>query len=73
METDQFLTDAELERLTGYRSPKKQAAHCRKIGIPFFPNARGKPIVSRDVINGTEKAAKPKAEKPAWQPAVLKQ
>lgn len=70
---EQFLTDAELERLTGYRSAKKQAEHCRKLGIPFFPNARGKPIISRDVINGTVKAAKAKPEKPAWQPAVLKQ
>lgn len=68
---EQFLNDEELYRLTGYRQPKKQAEHCRKVGIPFFPNARGKPIISRDIINGS--SAKAKSDKPAWQPAVLKQ
>lgn len=69
---EQFLTDEELYRLTGYRHPKKQAEHCRKVGIPFFPNVRGRPIISRDVINGTAKAAS-KKEQHGWQPAVLKQ
>ena len=48
---EQFLTDDELEQLTDYVRPSKQAEHCRKLGIPFFTNARGKPVVSRDAVS----------------------
>ena len=48
---EQFLTDDELEQLTGYVRPSKQAEQCRKFGIPFCVNARGKPVVSRDAVS----------------------
>ena len=63
---DTFLTDAELRYLTGFIQPKKQAEQCRRLGIPFFTNARGRPVVSRDIIN----AKPPKKAQAAWQPDI---
>lgn len=64
---EQFLTDDELEQLTGYVRPSKQAEQCRKFGIPFFVNARGKPVVSRDAVSAR---AVQKPDKPGWQPPI---
>ncbi|WP_274585349.1 DUF4224 domain-containing protein [Neisseria leonii] len=68
-----FLTDAELAELTGYCQPKKQAEHLRKLGIPFLPNARGVPKVTRSAIEGRTagKAGKAEPVRKKWQPAVL--
>lgn len=68
---DLFLNAEELAELTGYRHAAKQAAILRQRGIAFFLNGRGKPLVSRTLIENGGKPAKP--EPPAaWQPAALR-
>jgi hypothetical protein len=46
-----------------------QADHLRKLGIPFFPNASGRPMIARAVIEGGTQQQK--QVKQTWQPAVL--
>lgn len=59
-----FLTLDEIERLTGYKRRRQQCEILANMHIPFRVNARGEPIVSAAVINGTSKAT----QKQSWQP-----
>lgn len=52
-----FLDGAEVAELTGRKIKSKQIEALRKMGLPFFVNACGKPVVSRSAIEG--KAAAP--------------
>lgn len=61
-----FLTEKEVAELTGiYRGSggltnhQLQAAQLRKMGIPFWVNARGLPKVVRETLTG---ATPPKAK-----------
>ncbi|MGB2832950.1 MAG: DUF4224 domain-containing protein [Methylotenera sp.] len=71
-----FLTPQEVAELTGiargrdgFTREQMQADHLRKLGIPFFPNASGRPMIARVVIEGgTQQQKQPKQ---TWQPAVL--
>jgi len=72
-----FLTDKQLAELTGIRIGRNgktreqlQCEHLRRVGIPFYPNARGKPMVLLDALLGQRHA---EAKKPKWQPKVLMQ
>lgn len=66
-----FLSDSDLRDLTGYVRRAKQVAQLRKMGIPFFVNAAGRPIVARATIEGrNEPAAKEKTWEPAWAAAL---
>jgi len=47
--TDLMLTADELERLTGKKRPKDQAAWCRRNGIRYRVNDRGEVIVARAI------------------------
>ncbi|HCN72337.1 MAG TPA: hypothetical protein DIS96_11715 [Pusillimonas sp.] len=69
-----FLTDEQLADFTEIRTGKGgktreqlQCEHLRKIGVPFYPSARGKPMVVAEVLTG-RKIDNPK---PKWQPKVL--
>lgn len=70
---EQFLTDKELERLTGYRQHSKQVAYCRSQGIPFSINAKGVPVVSRDAFlqKGPTRKSAQRIEQTDWRPDVL--
>ncbi|MGI4815891.1 MAG: DUF4224 domain-containing protein [Janthinobacterium lividum] len=83
-ETGMFLTEAEVDELTGIsrgrteilgkRKVKRekfdlQATHLRHSGLPFYTNVRGRPIVARISIEGRAGSIEP--VKPAWQPPVL--
>ncbi len=46
-----FLTAAELATLTGYRQKGRQLARLRQMGIPFWTNAAGQPVVARADTN----------------------
>ena len=48
-----FLDDADLELLTGYVRSAKQMEWLRVNGIPFTVNARGRPVVRRDMLDKT--------------------
>lgn len=75
--TSMFLEKDELARLTGRKTKSKQIAALRSMGIPFFVNACGHPIVTRVAVEGrpsAEKAPEPRWEMPRrrWVPNVLK-
>ena len=69
-----FLTDEQLAEFTEIRTGKGgktreelQCEHLRRIGVPFYPSARGKPMVVAEALLG-HKTEQPK---PKWQPKVL--
>lgn len=71
-----FLTDEQLAEFTEIRTGRGgktreelQCEHLRKIGVPFYPSARGKPMVVAEALAGLKKAEVPK---PAWVPKVLR-
>lgn len=67
-----FLTADQLRTLTGCAHKAKQVAQLRRMGIPFWVNARGAPVVACSAVQGAT-SAPAAAEKPArgWTPRVL--
>jgi len=63
-----FLNSEELFELTGRRIKSKQIEALRAMGLPFFINAVGKPVVSRAVING----GIPQEPETKWVPRVTR-
>lgn len=61
-----FLTDEDLHELTGYVHRAKQVAQLRRMGIPFFINAAGRPVVARAIIEGGKE--KPATTQKTWEP-----
>ena len=47
-----FLDDDELAKLTGRKMKGHQIAALRSMGLPFFVNATGHPVVTRSAIEG---------------------
>lgn len=66
---DTFLTPEEIKILTGWTSPKKQIEQLRKMGIPFYCNGRGKPIVVRAILD-SGKTKTPENTTPKWNPNI---
>lgn len=48
-----YLEPAELVVLTGYKRPADQARWLERNGVPFMKNARGFPVVRRDMDKTT--------------------
>lgn len=77
--SDTFLSPKEIEELTGVKTGRNkrtreelQIAWLRAAGIPFWENARGRPIVARAAIEGRRAAEVAAAEpKKKWQPPTL--
>ncbi len=74
--SDTFLTPEEVEVLTGIRVGRRgktreqlQIEWLRTSGIPFWTNARGRPVIARSAIDGKARADEP--ARPKWQPKVL--
>lgn len=68
--TQMFLTKDELAVLTGRKLKSYQIEALRRVGIPFFVNAIGHPVVTRSAIEGGNKtAAKPPGKE--WEPRVF--
>ncbi|MDA8095302.1 MAG: DUF4224 domain-containing protein [Betaproteobacteria bacterium] len=72
-----FLTADDLATLTGIKGGAKGKTRCqrqidalRQMGIPFFVNAAGRPVVTRAAIEGRQ--AESKTEPREWSPAVLR-
>jgi len=65
-----FLEQTEIYELTGRKLKSLQVAALKNMGIPFFINAIGRPVVSRKVIEGRATAAPP--EKSPWVPPGLR-
>jgi hypothetical protein len=66
-----FLDRDEIKALTGRSYVKLQIAALAKMGIPFFVNDIGRPIVARSIVEGRGSAA-PQPKKKPWVPDVLK-
>jgi hypothetical protein len=80
-----FLTEAQVDELTGIRRGKtleagtayarkaskyeRQAAYLKKMGLVFFMNARGRPIVACAAVEGRSEEVKAKS----WQPKLALQ
>lgn len=69
--SDTFLSRGELKEFTGRSYVKLQIEALRQMGVPFFVNGIGRPVVTRSAIEGRAGvvAAPPKK---AWQPKVLR-
>lgn len=68
-----FLTPKEVAELTGFKRNKNQAMRLAEMGIPFIPNAAGRPIVARAIFIGTMAAATAgKKPRSTWKSNVTK-
>lgn len=64
-----FLTKEELVTLTDRKIKSLQIEQLRKMGVAFFVNATGHPVVARAVIEGP---ARPEAPRKKWVSNALK-
>lgn len=65
--TPTFLSAEELQILTGRKVKSKQLEALRRMGIPFFVNAGGRPVVTRSNVEGGRSAR----SNSGWSPSVL--
>jgi hypothetical protein len=63
-----FLTTDEIAQLTGRARKALQIDALRRMGIPFWVNAAGYPVVTRAAIEGGSVKEEPKRE---WRSRVL--
>lgn len=63
-----FLTEDEVSMLTGRKVKKLQVEQLRKMGVPFYVNAVGRPVVVRSALEGRKEH---EITKPKWQPKML--
>ena len=64
-----FLDPAAMRALTGYAHKAKQIERLRAMGVPFWINGRGIPVVACSALEGGQRQA-PKPQR-GWQPTVL--
>ncbi|MFM2466669.1 DUF4224 domain-containing protein [Paraburkholderia sp. RL17-368-BIF-A] len=65
--SDTFLSNQELVVLTGRKLKSKQVEALRRMGLPFFVNACGRPVVTRTAVEGG-KAVRAAS---GWSPSIL--
>jgi hypothetical protein len=63
-----FLSPDELAVLTGFRRKGCQVEQLRRMGIAFYVNGCGRPVVTRAAIEGSAAGVSPRA----WAPSVVK-
>jgi hypothetical protein len=66
-----FLDRDEIKELTGRTQVARQIEALASMGIPFFVNGVGRPVVTRSAVEGRSAAAQ-ESKKKAWIPRVLK-
>lgn len=72
-QTEMFLSDEQVIKLTGRKTKKLQCEHLKRLGIPFHQNAAGKPVVCRVHVEVLPPAAnEPESEPTGWKPNKLK-
>ncbi|MHB1666467.1 DUF4224 domain-containing protein [Thiomonas sp.] len=65
-----FLTEEELVFLTARKRKTAQLESLRRMGVPFFVNGAGRPVVARSAVDGRSIVmAEPLAR--TWVPRVL--
>ncbi|PTQ75428.1 DUF4224 domain-containing protein [Nitrosomonas oligotropha] len=65
-----FLDSEDVSILTGRKTKSGQIDALRRMGILFYVNAVGKPVVPRSAIEPSSK--QPDAIEKPWKPNVLK-
>jgi hypothetical protein len=65
-----FLTNDEISQLTARKNKGAQIDALRRMGLPFFVNATGHPVVTRAAIEGGLQVRQ--APVNVWKPHVLK-
>jgi len=65
MTEDDFLDSAALALLTGRRRKSLQIDQLRRMGIAFYVNSHGDPVVPRTAIEGGKQGGK---QDQTWQP-----
>jgi len=65
-----FLSKEDVAELTGHKRNDAQVDMLRTMGIQFYINASGRPIVPKSAIEGLKQDLK---QTQSWEPAVLKQ
>lgn len=68
--SNMFLDREDVAVLTGRKSRRLQIEALRQMGIPFYVNAIGTPMVTRVAVEGGKPADAP--QKPVWTPRVLR-
>jgi hypothetical protein len=63
-----FLSPDELALLTGFRRKGRQVEQLRRMGVAFYVNGCGRPVVARTVIEGRTEDTSPVV----WAPSVVK-
>jgi len=63
-----FLSPDELALLTGFRRKGRQVEQLRRMGVAFYVNGCGRPVVARMVIEGRTEGVSPAV----WTPSVVK-
>jgi len=62
-----FLAPDDVAILTGKKVKSGQIAQLRRMGIAFYINASGRPVVPKSAIDGARAIEKPQQ----WKPALL--
>lgn len=63
-----FLEPDDVAILTGKKTKSGQVDALRRMGIAFFVNPSGRPVVPKSAVEGREKVEEPKS---TWKPSVL--
>ena len=63
-----WLSDPDLEKLTGSKKRSLQIEYLRDQGIAFRVNRLGEPVVTKDAAKGVH--ASVQQIKPKWQPNI---
>jgi len=66
-----FLEQQEIVILTGRKMKSLQRVQLQKMGIPYFLNANGHPVVVRSVVDPTGNELK-RPYQPDWIPKPLR-
>lgn len=66
-----FLEPNEIKMLTGRSYIRLQIVALKQMGIPFFVNGVGRPVVARSAVEG-KGSSNPVPQKKTWVPNVLK-
>lgn len=65
-----FLSPEEIAVLSGRKNKTMQIDALRQMGVPFFINGTGHPVVARSIVEGGKAIAEP--PKKEWVPPGLR-
>ncbi|WP_288076457.1 DUF4224 domain-containing protein [Pseudomonas sp.] len=66
-----FLDDNEIRLLTGRCQKAKQIDQLKRMGLPFYINAAGRPVVARSAIDTTRRLEVSSTQPSIWRPKIL--